>query len=511
MTLVTAPTFSIREIDWFLDQPAQVNRGTYSGSRQVVSNPWHAKWRASVTLKTEQGEANIRATRAFLTSLRGQVGTFLLPATEGAQVSLSSAAPLDLNFAAGTYTASGTSYALTALPGYSYTRSGAVEFYNGSNLTNTIDTFAANVAPVVSNGTGFEAYETTTNSLLNSQQATLWGTASNGTVTADNTTAPDGTTTADLFTRNATVGQHYIPIAAMSFTSAKAYTYSVFLKAGTNQFAQLAFGSAAFGPSVFVNFDLTNGLVGTASGAVGRIINCGNGWFRCIATATATATASTSCWVAFVDSATAGQLPSGAGNSATAWVWQAQMLLGSFSDGGPIIVTTASSASIGTGALSVSCPNGSYTATYTFSDGSTQAIPTTISGGVFTMPTYPTTLNLPTVKEVSLAGPPSATTATASAAQGATSITLSTSPAMTKGMLATVTLPSGNRQMVMLTADISGSTITFLPPLREAISSGASVEVTNPTCQVALVNSEYGWTVAPWRRYGIQFDVEEAF
>ena len=104
-----------------------------------------------------------------------------------------------------------------------------------------------------------------------------------------------------------------------------------------------------------------------------------------------------------------------------------------------------------------------------------------------------------------------ATTASTAATQGANSIILASSPAMTAGMLATVTLPSGNLQMVMLTAAIAGSTITFEPPLREAIGIGAVVDTDNPTCLVALASSAFGWGVSNWRRYDIAFDVEEAF
>jgi hypothetical protein len=50
----------------------------------------------------------------------------------------------------------------------------------------------------------------------------------------------------------------------------------------------------------------------------------------------------------------------------------------------------------------VSCPNGSYTATYTFDDASTQDVPVTIAAGAFTLDTYPT-LNRPRVKSVAVA------------------------------------------------------------------------------------------------------------
>lgn len=102
-------------------------------------------------------------------------------------------------------------------------------------------------------------------------------------------------------------------------------------------------------------------------------------------------------------------------------------------------------------------------------------------------------------------------TAAAIGAQGATTITLNNTPPLTAGMLATVTLPSGNLQMVMLTAAIAGSVITFEPPLREAIAIGALVDTANPTCLVALASSAFGWGVSNWRRYDIGFDVEEAF
>jgi hypothetical protein len=103
-------------------------------------------------------------------------------------------------------------------------------------------------------------------------------------------------------------------------------------------------------------------------------------------------------------------------------------------------------------------------------------------------------------------------TAASGAAQGATSITLSGAPTtLTAGMMATVSLPSGNKQLVILTADIASNVITFEPPLREAISTGAQVDVANPACQVAMASSAFGWSVDPGQQYGIEFDFEEVF
>lgn len=89
-------------------------------------------------------------------------------------------------------------------------------------------------------------------------------------------------------------------------------------------------------------------------------------------------------------------------------------------------------------------------------------------------------------------------------------ITGSTAPTLTAGMLATVMLPSGNAQLVQITA-VAGNTINFEPPLREAISSGAVVETASPFAQVALADSLIGWSVDPGTQYGIGFDAEEVF
>jgi hypothetical protein len=85
MSLITAPAFAFREIEWELDQPAQVNRSQWTGKRTVVTSPWHGIWRSTIYPRTEQGEANFRALRGFFVNLQGPVNTFLLPATEAAQ------------------------------------------------------------------------------------------------------------------------------------------------------------------------------------------------------------------------------------------------------------------------------------------------------------------------------------------------------------------------------------------------------------------------------------------
>jgi hypothetical protein len=110
-------------------------------------------------------------------------------------------------------------------------------------------------------------------------------------VSANTTTAPDGTLTADTWTGDGTSGIHLLG-QSLSATSGVAYTQSVFAKKGTNNFLQIVGTTTIYGANSWANFDLENGVVGTAgASATATITDFGNGWYRCTMTATATATA----------------------------------------------------------------------------------------------------------------------------------------------------------------------------------------------------------------------------
>ena len=310
------------------------------------------------------------------------------------------AGSLDLNFATGSYLANGSSYALTGLPGYSYTRSGAVSYYNTTNATDTIDDFAANVAPVVSNGIGYEAHGSLTNPLLQSQNfGTTWGGGSSTTITTNTTVAPDGTTAADTISDGTTLDFHRV---SQTYTNlaAGAFSTSVFAKAGTGRYLQIIDDHVA-GASSFCNFDLVAGTVGSSSGLTGYIFSCGNGWYRCIAVGTAASVTSANIFVLIVPASTSGRAPNYTGANNTIILWQAQTLVGSFTDGGPLIPTTTAAAVNGSPTFSLNLTDGTYNVVYTFDDNSTQTIGATVSGGTgLTLGTYPSTLNRATVKRV---------------------------------------------------------------------------------------------------------------
>jgi hypothetical protein len=146
-------------------------------------------------------------------------------------------------------------------------------------------------------------------------------TKNRGSVAANVETATDGSLTADRYTGDGTSGSKYVLSGAIS---AGVYTGSVYLKAGTNNFAQLLFIGDT---TSFVNFDISAGTVGTSGGtATGSIVSVGNGWYRCIAVNTSSAT--TGFGVAVTGSSSDGRIA--ANTLATSiLIWGAQLELGS--------------------------------------------------------------------------------------------------------------------------------------------------------------------------------------
>ena len=103
------------------------------------------------------------------------------------------------------------------------------------------------------------------------------------TVTANATTAPDGTITADKVVATAASGGHAVYEASPSLTNATTYTYSFYVKASGYSLVRLAEGGNGF---FYASFDLANQTVvsGTTGGGQfvsAAIVSAGDGWFRC--------------------------------------------------------------------------------------------------------------------------------------------------------------------------------------------------------------------------------------
>jgi len=114
-------------------------------------------------------------------------------------------------------------------------------------------------------------------------------TKSNATVTANSATAPDGTLTGDTLVAMAGTAVHWMGRTA-TVTAATAYTFSVYVKAGTSNFIQLLNTGDA---QAFANFNVATGAVDTTgSKTTASIVSVGNGWYRCIVTFNTTASLS---------------------------------------------------------------------------------------------------------------------------------------------------------------------------------------------------------------------------
>lgn len=113
-----------------------------------------------------------------------------------------------------------------------------------------------------------------------------WGSSGLSGVTANDIAAPDGTTTADKITYNATSGN----INQVGLTlSAGFHRWSIYLKKGNRTWVSI---NAFDGASHDTWFDLDNIVVGTnAAGNTSSIEDAGSGWRRCIIARATTATA----------------------------------------------------------------------------------------------------------------------------------------------------------------------------------------------------------------------------
>jgi hypothetical protein len=173
-----------------------------------------------------------------------------------------------------------------------------LDFSNTKQLDSRITFTRASTATYYDGVTTAKAEE---NFLLQSQDfATTWTTTSlNATITANTTAAPDGTTTADTLTDDATNGIHRVS-QTVTTSNTLQMVYSVFAKYSTMQWISI---SAATGTGTWAGakFDVQNGVLGSTSqqgtgftANSSSITSVGNGWYRCVLIYTAGASGSTS-------------------------------------------------------------------------------------------------------------------------------------------------------------------------------------------------------------------------
>jgi len=153
-------------------------------------------------------------------------------------------------------------------------------------------------------------------------------TKGNVTATANSETAPNGTLTADTITGNGSSSLHSV-IQNSSIVSGTTYTTSIYAKKGTNNFVQIVGSSVIYPATVFANFDLENGVVGSLGAATtSSIESVGNGWYRCSMTATATVSATSAAFfVILIDNASSSRAEVNT-LATSVYLWGAQLVEG---------------------------------------------------------------------------------------------------------------------------------------------------------------------------------------
>ena len=135
--------------------------------------------------------------------------------------------------------------------------------------------------------------------------------------TANSTTAPDGTNTADKLIEDSSTSVHAIYQAKTVI--ATTHTASVYMKESERSWGFLQFSTGQLG----AYFDLTNGVVGTVSaGFTASIQSVNNGWYRCSITTTTTSAS----WTFAVLTATGDGVISYTGDGTSGiFIWGAQL------------------------------------------------------------------------------------------------------------------------------------------------------------------------------------------
>jgi hypothetical protein len=259
---------------------------------------------------------------------------------------------LALDFTASRYAlSSGYRGDIGAISGWAYTRTGAA---TALDLAGVVVPFAANSPRVTSRGILIESAGT--NLVPRSQEFdnASW-TKGGASISANATTAPDGTTTADLLTENTSTGDHRA-FQSVTVPNATACCFSVYLKPNGRSLVQLTF--AGVGDVVF---NISTGAVSTTLNGSGEMTAAANGWYRCVLKFT-TATTSYNAQVRLVSTGTTSSY-TGDGASGV-YVWGAQVEATAAPTS--YVPTAAASATRSIDAATVTVPAGvsAYTATY---------------------------------------------------------------------------------------------------------------------------------------------------
>ena len=233
---------------------------------------------------------------------------------------------------------------------------------------------------------GLLVEEQRTNVLLYSEEFDTGWTNTNASVTANATTAPDGTTTADKLVENSSTGNKEVNQGNITFTSGTSLTFSCFAKAAGRTRFRFAGTTARFDSGTNAYFDLSNGtVVSTTGGFTSASIEAyPNGWYRCVGTMLPTSSGTNNVYITLVNSGTTSNY-TGDGSSGI-YIWGAQLEAGQFPTS--YIPTTSSTKTRVNDILSIEGTN--FTDVYNQTEGSYKVegfidgtLPSNTYGGIF--------------------------------------------------------------------------------------------------------------------------------
>jgi hypothetical protein len=257
-----------------------------------------------------------------------------LNAQKGLVTPYDPALTLDLQFAAR------QAYVANIGPLPTFTNASTTRTFVGSD--GLIQTAATNVPridfdPVTRLCRGLLLEEQRQNLCIWSEDTTQGVWAKSGvTATANTTTAPDGSGSADTISETTANSQHFFYSSPASITIGVAYSNSIFLKKGSGGTAPdwvvIAFLSAGFG-SKSIAFNVSTGVFGVSGGGLTGISQAyPNGWWRVSFSATATASGTHgSIYIGFTNNANTISTPTYTGQlTSNVFVWGAQVEAGAF-------------------------------------------------------------------------------------------------------------------------------------------------------------------------------------
>lgn len=146
--------------------------------------------------------------------------------------------------------------------------------------------------------------------------------------------APDGTLTAAKIIETTGGGgkQIYQGTGFYSGVSGTTYTFSIYAKADTRRYLTINSNNALFGSQDYAIYDLVEGkITQVGSSGTSSIVNCGNGWYRCIRSVPCTSTGAFAVYFGMSLLPTAGRAPAYTGDGVSGlYIWGAQVETGEF-------------------------------------------------------------------------------------------------------------------------------------------------------------------------------------